>query len=398
MTRLTASEVATESDAPDLGESQHRLFAERRRSRPVWPQSMAPGTGDGVTLYRFEDCARVLRNPQTFSSRGYEQGIDLVMGRTILSMDDPEHKSHRDLVAPAFHQRALTAWTSDVIEHVCEHLIDRFRLNGRAELVGDFSNEFPIRVTARMLGLPADDHAQFQRWSMELIGIAGDLETGFAASGALREYFAGIVSDRRRSPRRDVISNLVGAEIDGQQLSDEAIYSFLRLLLPAGVETTSRAIPALLLRLLTHPDRLRAVVADRTLVPEAIEESLRLDVPVVYISRLATRNVEIGGVPVQKGAFVTLCLASANRDESRWAEPDRFDIHRPFQQHLTFAAGPHMCLGQHLARIEITVAVNALLDRLPGLRLDPEAAASKLILHAGGSMPALDSLPVLFDT
>ena len=118
----------------------------------------------------------------------------------------------------------------------------------------------------------------------------------------------------------------------------------------------------------------------------------------MYISRLATRNVEIGGVPVQKGAFVTLCLASANRDESRWAEPDRFDIHRPFQKHLTFAAGPHMCLGQHLARMEITVAVNALLDRLPGLRLDPEAAASKLILHAGGSMPALDSLPVLFDT
>src|SRR5262249_36067772 len=365
------------------------LFAERRRSRPVWPQSLAPGTGDGVTLYRFDDCARILRDPQTFSSRGYEQGVDLVMGRTILSMDDPEHKSHRDLVAPAFHQRVLTAWTGDVIGAVCEDLIDRFQLSGRAELVGDFCNEFPIRVTAHMLGLPPDDHAQFQRWSMELIGIAGDLETGFAASGALREYFAGIVRDRRRSPRRDVISNLVGAEIDGQQLSAKAIASILRLLPPTGVETPARAIPALLLRLLTHPGRLRAVVADRTLVPEAIEESLRLDVPVVYISRLATRNVEIGGVPVQKGAFVTLCLASANRDESRWAEPDRFDIHRPFQQHLTFAAGPHMCLGQHLARIEITVALNALLDRLPALRLDPDAAPSKLVLHSVDAMPAL---------
>jgi cytochrome P450 len=388
--------VATEPETAQL-EDLFDVFAERRRSSPVWPESVAPGTGPGVTLYRFEDCARALRDPQAFSSSGYEQSIDLVMGRTILSMDDPDHKRHRDLVAHAFRQKALATWGDEVMGAVCEELVSRFRPGGRADLVADFSGEFPIRVTARILGLPPEDHARFQRWSMELIGIAGDLATGFAASGALRDYFAAIVHDRRTDLRQDVISDLVAAEIDGERLSDEAIYSFLRLLLPAGVETTARAIPSLLHRLLTHPEQLQAVTRDRALVPQAIEESLRLDVPVVYVVRVATRDVTIGGVPVPAGSFISLCLASANRDEARWVEPDRFDIDRPFQQHLTFAAGAHMCLGQHLARMEATVALNTLLDRLPGLRLDPDAKPPAVVALNQGSMPALDSLPVLFD-
>lgn len=385
--------VAIERETEPL-EDQYAEFAERRRSSPVFPRSEAPGTGEGYTLYRYHDCARALRDSQTFSSRSNEQGIDLVMGRTILSMDDPDHKSHRDLVAHAFRQKALATWGDEVIESVCSELIDRFRPAGRADLVAQFAGEFPVRVTARILGLPPDDHSRFQRWSMELIDILDDLDRGLAASAALRDYFAGIANERRRAPRQDLISDLVAAEIDGRHLDEEAIYSFLRLLLPAGVETTARSIPSLLHRLLTHPEQLEAVRGDRSLVPQAIEEGLRFDAPVVYISRQTTRATEIGGVPLPAGAYISLCLASANRDESRWREPDRFDIHRPFQQHLTFAAGPHMCLGQHLARMESTVAVNMLLDRLPGLRLDPEAGPPRLIGLA--AMPALDRLPVVF--
>lgn len=376
-------------------EDQHGAYAERRRSTPVMTVSDAPGTGEGVTLYRYEDCARVFREPGIFSSSAHEHGIDIVMGRTILSMDDPDHKSHRDLVAHAFRQRALATWGDEVIGEVCRELIDRFQPAGRADLVAEFCNELPLRITARILGLPVEDHARFQRWSTELIDIIDDLDRGFAASAALREYFAGIVEERRREHRGDVISDLVAAEIDGERLSDESIYSFLRLLLPAGVETTARSIPSLLLRLLTHPDQLEDVRRDRSLVAQAIEEGLRFDAPVVYVSRQATRDTEIGGVPVRTGQFVTLNLASANRDESRWRDGDRFDIHRPFLQHLTFAAGPHMCLGQHLARMETTMALNALLDRLPGLRLDRDARPPRMVGLA--AMPALETLPVLFD-
>jgi len=394
--------VGTEPQATRLDdaaplEDPYRVFAERRRDAPVWPESVAPGTGDGVTVYRFDDCARVLRDSATFSSRGYTQSIDLVLGRTILSMDDPDHKRHRDLVAHAFRQKALAAWGDEVMSAICHELIDHFRPRGSADLVDDFFTEFPIRVTARILGLPPDDHARFRRWSMELIHIADDLERGFGASIALRDYFAGVVSQRRQTFGQDLISDLVAAEIDGVQLDDEAIYSFLRLLLPAGVETTARALPMLVLRLLTHPDQLRAVAADRTLVPLAIEESLRLDVPVLYVGRVATTDVEIRGVHVPAGSAITVCLASANRDESRWSEPDRFDIFRPPQQHLAFAAGAHMCLGLQLARMEAAAALNALLDRLPGLRLDPDARPPAVISTNAGAMLAVDSLPVRFD-
>jgi len=388
---------ASRLDEPALLRDLYHEFAERRRTSPVWPESVAPGTGDGVTLYRYEDCARVLRDPATFSSRAYEQNINLVMGRTILSMDEPDHKWHRDLVAHAFLQKTLASWADGVISAICNELVDHFQPSGRADLVAEFCGEVPIRVTARILGLPPEDGAEFQRWGEDLLNIVEDVERGFAASLALRDYFAAILQERRHAPQEDMISDLARAEIDGRRLDDEDIYSFLRLLLPAGVETTAHALPTLLWRLLGHPDQLQAVVSDRSLVPRAIEESLRLDVPVLYIARMAAVDTEIGGTPVPAGSYITLCLGSANRDESRWADPDRFDVGRPPQQHLAFAAGPHMCLGQQLARMEIAVAVGVLFDRLPNLRLDREAKPPSVIAGSGGSLPSLDSLPVRFD-
>jgi cytochrome P450 len=380
-----------------LDEAVYRQFAERRRMAPVWPRSLAPGTGDGFTLYRYQDCARVLREPRTFSSRAYEHGIDMVMGRTILSMDDPDHKLHRDLVAHAFRQTALDAWAAEVLDSIVEELVDRFRARGRADLVAEFCGEFPFRVIARILGLPPEDFDRFRRWSMELIGVGQDPGRGLAASAALRDYFAAAVHGRRRFPRQDLINDLVDAEIGGQRLQDETIYSFLRLLLPAGIETTSRALPSLLYRLLQHPAQLGMVVDDRALVPRAIEEGLRFDAPVPFIARMAAADTSIRGVPIPAGSFLSLCLASANRDEERWTDPDCFDVMRPPKPHLTFAAGPHMCLGQHLARLELEVATNALIDQLPGLRLDPDVPAPALIWDGGLSMPALDSLPVRFE-
>jgi cytochrome P450 len=354
-------------------------FAEKRRHTPVWKGTLMntdllpPGvvTADDWVAFRYDDCSRILRDAKTFSSTGYDSTIGMVMGHMMLGMDDPEHRRHRNLVAGAFRERSLARWEPEFIAPICHELIDRFCARGHADLVPELTFEFPVRVIARILGLPEEDFAQFQRWSVELISLAADIGRGFAASTALRDYFAGIVADRRREPADDVISDLVTAEIDGERLDDEAIYSFLRLLLPAGAETTYRSSGNLLFLLLTHPDQLEAVRADRSLIPQAMEEGLRLETPLLQINRTTTCEVELSGVTIPAGASVSPCLGSANHDESRWEDPDRFDIFRPVVPHLSFAHGPHMCLGMHLARLETRVMLDAVLDRLEGLRLDP---------------------------
>jgi cytochrome P450 len=387
-----------DADAAIDLEDRYRHFSERRRSTPVrWRSATAPsGMGPVYDVYRYDDCLRVLRDPQTFSSGVYADSLDRVLGRTIIGMDDPEHEQHRDLVAHVFRQRALAPWADELIRPACHELIERFRPTGRADLVADLSLPLPIAVTARILGLPLDDDARFHRWSLGLIEMSDDMDRGLAASTALREYFSGIVRERRRSPRHDVISKLIAAEVDGVRLKDEAICSLLRLLLPAGVETTACSLVSLIRRLLAHPDQLDAVRRDRALVPQTIEEGLRYDAPSDLVARMATSDCGIGGVPVPAGSMVIAHLASANRDERRWIHADRFDIHRPALRHLSFGAGPHMCLGLHLARLESEVALNAVLDRLPGLRQDADRPALRVRVRSNG-MAVLDSLPVVFD-
>jgi cytochrome P450 len=358
----------------------------------MMPEGIGPT--QSWTAFRFEDCSRILRSAKLFSSSGYDSTIGLVMGHMILGMDDPEHRLHRNLVAQAFREKALSRWEEELIGPICNELIDRFAGRGHAELVRELTFEFPVRVIARLLGLPEEDFAQFQRWSIELIGLGADIERGLAASESLKNYFAGVVADRRRTPRHDVISDLVTADIDGEKLTDEAINSFLLLLLPAGAETTYRSSGNLLFLLLTHPDQLAAVTGDRALLDQAIEEGLRVEPPLLLINRTATADVELSGVTVPAGADITTCLGSANHDETRWENPDTFDIFRTPQQHLAFAFGPHMCLGMHLARLETRVVLNAVLDRLPGLRLDPAGDDPHI---RGLIFRSPTSVPVLFD-
>ena len=232
---------------------------------------------------------------------------------------------------------------------------------------------FPVQVIAALLGLPEEDLPEFHRLAVELIGVTVDWDRALASSAKLRDYFSGIVAERRRHPADDMISVLAGAEHDGQRLDDEEIYAFLRLLLPAGAETTYRSSSNLLYGLLTHPDQLAALQADRSLMPRAIEEGIRWEPPLLIIIRTATRDVDVCGVTVPAGASVVCNLGSANHDETRWDEPETFDIFRERRPHIGFAHGAHMCLGMHLARMETQVALSVLLDRLPGLRLDPDA-------------------------
>ena len=210
---------------------------------------------------------------------------------------------------------------------------------------------FPVEVIAEMIGLPAADLPAFHRKAVEVISIASDIERGLLASQWLAECFAEVIADRRRVPRHDLVSVLVQAELDGQRLTDDEIVAFLRLLLPAGAETTYRSSSNLMFGLLTHPEQLAAVRDDRALLPGAIEEGVRWEPPLTIIGRTTTRDTVLDGVAIPAGASVTACMGAANRDPARWDDPDTFDVFRAPKQHMSFAFGPHMCLGMHLAQI-----------------------------------------------
>jgi cytochrome P450 len=347
-----------------------------------------------VTVFGFDEVVQVLRDNETFSSTVYEGVMGAVMGRTILQMDEPDHRVHRALVSPTFRSKVLQRWEEDLVQCVVNELIDGFADEGQVDLVQELTFNFPVQVIARILGLPRSDFPVFQRWAIAITSVAANWERGMAASEALRDYFAGILEERRRQPADDLVSELVVAEVDGRKLSDEEIYSFLRLLLPAGVETTYRASGSLLYGLLTNPDQLRAVIADRELVVPAFEEVIRWEPPVTVILRRAMRPTELAGVPIEEGADIALLLGAANRDERKYAEPDRYDLFRESRQNVGFGFGIHVCLGMHLARMETRVAMNTLFDRLPDLRLDPAPGQD---LHIRGmAFRSPISLPVAF--
>jgi cytochrome P450 len=376
-------------------------FAAKRKDNPVWRGSLMDHSNvppefipdEQWVVFRYEDVSRVFRDQKQFSSEGYNETIGLVMGPTILGMMGSPHREHRSLVANAFKERSLQRWEPEFIAPVCHQLIDEVIEAGQADLVRALTFEFPVRVIVNILGLPADDLDMFKRLSMQLIGIAGDMEGGFNASLALQEYFQVQIDARRSKPTDDVINDLVTAEVDGEKLTDEAIVSFLRLLLPAGVETTYRSSGNLLYLLLTHPDQLAALRWDRSLVPQAIEEGLRRETPLTNVARFATADVDLGGKTIPKGATVAVCMGSANHDETRWDDPEVFDIFRPQIPHISFAAGPHVCLGMHLARLETRVALNVVLDRLADLTLEPGDADPHI---RGMIFRSPTSLPVSF--
>lgn len=374
-------------------------LARLRREEPVQRIDIPGMPGEEgkpiFMVYRHEDAQQMLRDNETFSSSIIVQAFGDVFGKHVmLGMDEPEHGRHRALVSKAFSQKALSRWEDGLVRKVGNDLIDRFVDRGRADLVKDFNFPYPTQIIAGLLGLPREDYPQFQRWSISLLAFTVNPERGREASAALSEYFAPILAARREDPRDDLISGLAAAEIGGERLSDEEIYSFLRLLLPAGVETTYRALGNLLFALLSDPDQLDAVRADRTLLPQAIEEAVRWEPPLIMITRVASRDTELGGVAIPAGCSVMPVLGAANRQDERYPDPDRFDLFREVKPNIGWGHGVHVCLGMHLARLEMRVALNLLLDRLPNLRMDPAAEDPHI---RGQAFRSPTAVPILFD-
>ena len=352
-----------------------------------------PGASDMYAVLSHDAVSRVLRDGKTFSSQVYAKSMGIVMGHTILEMDEPEHSRYRGLIQQAFTKKALAHWERELVRPIVNRCIDRFADRGHADLVRELTFPFPVSVITGMLGLPEEALPQFHVWAIELISIAMDPARGIAASQKLAEFFTPLIQQRREQPRDDLISVLASAELEGTRLSDDEIIAFLRLLLPAGAETTYRSSSNLLCGLLTHPDQLEALREDRELIPQAIEEGLRWEPPLIGIIREATCDVEMDGVKIPAGSAISVNMGAANRDESRYPRADDFDIQRKPRQHMAFGFGAHRCLGMHLARMETTVALERVLDRLPNLRLDPAAGE---VYVTGATFRAPTQLPVLF--
>ncbi|MFL0275883.1 cytochrome P450 [Mycobacterium sp. SMC-19] len=335
------------------------------------PASLRPKTQ--FAAVSFEAVNQVFREADSFNSHIYDVTIGLFIGPTILAMEGEPHRKHRNLVSAAFKRKSLVHWEPEVVRPVCNALIDEFIGGGTTDLVSGFTFEFPTRVIAKLLGLPEEDLPWFRQRAIELISYTVNYERAFAASAELKDYFLAQMAKRKSQPTEDIIGDLVTAEVDGEKLTDEAIFSFLRLLLPAGLETTYRATSNLLYLLLTHPEQFAAVRADHDLIGAAIEEGLRYETPLTTVQRTAIRDTDVAGVEVPAGAVVDVCIGSANRDEARWERPEEFDIFRKWIPHITFAAGEHTCMGLHLARMEMRVAMESLLERLDEITLVTDA-------------------------
>ncbi|MER6103499.1 cytochrome P450 [Streptomyces sp. NPDC001832] len=369
--------------SPEFAADPYPAYRLMRGTAPlIWHEAT-----QSYIISRYEDVERVFKDKNgEFTTDNYDWQLEPVHGKTILQLSGREHAVRRALVAPAFRGADLQEKFLPIIERNSRELIDAFRNSGSAELVNDYATRFPVNVIADMLGLDKADHARFHRWYTAVIAFLGNLsgDPEVAAAGErtrveFAEYMLPIIRERRKNPGDDLLSTLCAAEVDGVRMSDEDIKAFCSLLLAAGGETTDKAIASIFANLLLHPDQLAAVRADRDLIPRAFAETLRYTPPVHMIMRQSATEVKLSGGTVPAGVTVICLIGAANRDESRYRDPDRFDIFRDnlttttafsaAADHLAFALGRHFCVGALLAKAEVEIGVSQLLDAMPDIRL-----------------------------
>ncbi len=355
-----------------------------RRMRDAYPLYFHAPTRAWI-LSRYDDVRLALTNP-SFTTRSYAAQTEPLLGKTLIQLDGREHALQRGLLTPSFSAMSIRERFSDLIGNTIDELLAAVARQGEADLVRDLVVHLPVRIMAGLLGLPPQDRDRFRGWYTGLIqgalNLAGDPAVAAAANIARDEldaYLRPLICTRREKPGSDLISTLATTTVEGEKLSDEQIVRFAMLMVFAGGETTEKGLSTTLRNLLMHPDALAAVRDDRSLIPRAIAESFRLTAPTHMVPRQTRDEIAVSGGTLPAGAEVMCFLASANRDERRFVDPDRFDLRRPEADadraftgqaaHLAFGGGRHFCLGAVLSRFEIEVALGRILDVLPGLQL-----------------------------
>ena len=380
------------AEPPDLLERLRRL----RETKPAaWVKTFGQPTVM-FTSYALVDAA--FRDEETFpSSAFYGRTVTEVLGRNMQCMEGEEHRRHRALVSPFFRAKNMNAVVASLLEPVAHELIDRFEARGEADLVAEFTKLYPVKIILRLLGLPQTADEDVARWAIGMLDIQNHFDHALRCSKEFMAFVQPILAERRVSPGDDLLSSLATEEFEGERLSDEAIFNFLRLLFPAGADTTYLGLGSAIFALLTHPEELARVRGD--LAGEcrwAAEEALRWSPPVALQLRANPRDVVWNGTAIPGGTPLIFATLAANRDPEEFPDPDRFDVARRPKAICTFGRGPHFCLGAHLARAEMDYALRVLLERLPRLRLVPDSGA-KITASIIPVLRGPNRLPVRFD-
>ena len=384
-------------DVPGLGQMNiDPEFAARPQQFYPMLRDMGLVENEGMTLItRHEDVVWALRHPDLFSSNMDAIDIGNVRPLIPLQIDPPDHVKFRRLLDPLFAPREIEKLEGAVRLLVTE-LIDAFVDRGECEFNAELAIPLPCTVFLRLMGLPLDDLDLFLRFKDGIIRPeAADLAEGRVIARATGQeiyaYFERVIEARRAAPEDDLISGFIGAEIDGERLTTEDILDISYLFLLAGLDTVTASLGCAVAYLADHPDRQRSLRDDPGLVPAAVEELLRWETPVPGVLRISTQDVEVGGGTIPAGTSVTCLLASANTDGTEFAEPETIDFGRPANRHLAFGAGVHRCLGSHLARVEMRVALEEFHRRVPAYAVK---AGEKPVYTAG--IRGVEYLPLVW--
>jgi cytochrome P450 len=379
-------------------------LAELRRKGPVheipyrpvlgMPADTSMGEMPHILVLGFEQAYEVLNSPEIFH-QGYMHNLGVTFGHTLSVMNAPEHTRYRRILQRVFLPQVVAKWGETLVEPVIDELLGEFEQKGEADLVDQFTQHYPFGIIYRQLGLPPEQGKLFHKMAISQTVYWAFPDKAKEASRKLGVFFAELVENRKREPGGpdDLITIMLNAE--GEGMPDDVIISFLRQLVNAAGDTTFRMTSCLLAGLLENPEQYEAVRKDRSLILHAIEEGLRWEGPVLVQDRMAVADTALAGVKIPAGAYVEVAAGAANRDETKFPDPDSFDVHRSNKtSHLGFSRGPHICIGQHLARLEMTRALNAIFDRLPNLRLDPDRPEPVI---RGVSLRRPDHIFVKFD-
>jgi len=397
----------------------HAIYRDMRKNSPVIAENFMARLGvpniagldadrPTFTLFKYKDVMAVLRDATNFTSGFIAEGLGSFFDGLILTgMDGEEHRKARGLLQPIFMPDVVNRWRDSKMDPIVRNdYILPMVPKKQADLM-DFGLHFPIRLIYSLIGFPDDRPEQVEQyaaWALAILaGPQVDAEKAALARKAAMEAAqalyggvkAAVVQVRKNGAQGDdLISRLIRAEYEGRHLDDHEVTTFVRSLLPAAGETTTRTFGSLITLLLERPALLERVRNDRSLVNKAIDEAVRFEPVATFKVRQAAKNVEIGGVQIPKGAMVQCIVASANRDEDAYENSETFDIDRKPKPSFGFGFGPHMCIGQFIAKSELQVALNAILDLLPNLRLDPSKPAPKI---TGAQLRGPHSVPVLWD-
>jgi len=393
--------------APDVHANPYPLYDRLRSEDPVhWSAMM-----EVWVLSRYDDIVGVLTDQRwsadrrqarnrfaAEAQRRQEEFGPFGRTQTMLTADPPLHTRLRRLVSKAFTPRMVEGLRPR-IQEIVDELMDAVQGSGRMDVIRDLAYPLPVIVIAEMLGVPPEDRDRFKHWSDEIVGalngpfaLEETLQRARTSANELATYMHGVIEERRREPRDDLMSGLIAAEEQGQILSEDEMLATAMLLLVAGNETTTNLIGNGTLALLRNPDQMRTLRDDPSLIPTAVEELLRYDGPVQGTGRVATEPMEIDGRAIEPGQAVLCMLAAANRDPAQFGRPDELNLRRHPNEHLAFGDGIHFCLGAPLARAEGQIAFQAMLERLADPRLETED------LRWGGTfiLRGLTNLPITF--